>query len=88
MGSSIMSNKQRRSMMSTMDLEQARTLARMLAKRVQDDPAFAQRIVRDPVTTLTRAGLPADFVDEFLERAQLSEVQGYLSPSCGLTVIM
>ncbi len=74
--------------MSNIDLEQARVLARTLANRAQNDPSFAQRILQDPMTTLTRAGLPADFVEEFLARAELSEVQGYLSPSCGLTVIM
>jgi hypothetical protein len=74
--------------MSQVDLEQVRELARMLARRVQAEPAFAERILDDPGTTLTAAGLPEDFVEEFLMQTQLSEVQGYLSPPCGLTVIM
>ncbi|HET8844688.1 MAG TPA: hypothetical protein VFN35_24670 [Ktedonobacteraceae bacterium] len=74
--------------MSQINLEQVRELARMLARRAQAEPAFAERILEDPISTLTAAGLPADFVEEFLAQAQLSEVQGYLSPSCGLTVIM
>jgi hypothetical protein len=74
--------------MSQKDLEQTRALARMLVRRVQTEPAFAERILNDPVSTLTAAGLPENFVEEFLTQTQLSEVQGYLSPSCGLTVIM
>lgn len=74
--------------MSQINLEQVRELARMLARRAQAEPAFAERILEDPTSTLTAAGLPEDFVEEFLTQAQLSEVQGYLSPSCGLTVIM
>ena len=74
--------------MEDTDLGRARTMARILAHRAQTDPTFAESILQDPISTLTTAGLPAKFVAEFLERTQLSEVQGYLSPSCGLTVIM
>lgn len=74
--------------MSQIELEQVRTLARSLARRVQTEPAFAERILNDPLATLTNEGLPANFVEEFLAQTQLSEVQGYASPSCGLTVIM
>jgi hypothetical protein len=74
--------------MSQMDLEQVRQLARMLAKRSQAEPAFAERILNDPISTLTDAGLPEDFVEEFLIQAQLSDVQGYHALSCGLTVII
>jgi hypothetical protein len=74
--------------MGDVDLEQLRALARQLANRVQNDPSFAESVLHDPVLALTSAGLPEDFVEEFLARTNLSEVQGYLSPSCGLTVIM
>lgn len=74
--------------MSQVDLEQVRALARMLARRAQTEPEFAERILDDPFPVLTGLGLPEDFVEEFLAQAQLSDVQGYLAPSCGLTVIM
>jgi hypothetical protein len=69
-------------------LEQARTIARLLAKRAQDDPTFAEQIREDPYAILSAAGLAEEFVPEFLEQTQLSEIQGYSSPSCGLTVIL
>jgi hypothetical protein len=74
--------------MKDVDIEQARATARILAGRVQTDPTFLESILQDPISVLTSAGLPADFVEEFLVRAQLSEVQGYTMLSCGLTVIM
>jgi hypothetical protein len=74
--------------MSDNILEQVRAIARILAERAQTDSSFAESILQDPMATLMAAGLPAEFVEEFLARSELSEVQGYLSPSCGLTVIM
>lgn len=69
-------------------LEEARTIARSLARRAQDDPVFAEQVRDNPYTVLNAAGLPEEFVQEFLEQTQLSEIQGYSSPSCGLTIIM
>jgi hypothetical protein len=74
--------------MSQIDLEKARQLARQLARRAQAEPAFAERILNDPIATLTDAGLPEDFVEEFLIQTQLSDVQGYHALSCGLTVLI
>lgn len=74
--------------MSQIELEQVRELARSLARRAQTEPAFAERIEHDPVTTLTAEGLPENFIEEFLAQTHLSDVQGYLSPLCGLTVIL
>lgn len=74
--------------MSDVDIEQTRAIARTLASRALTEPSFAESILQDPIATLTNAGLPADFVEEFLARTQLSEVQGYFAPSCGLTVLM
>ncbi len=74
--------------MNSAELEKARVTARALALRIQQDRQFAHRIMQDPITVLTEAGLPEDFVFEFLERTQLSDVQGYMAPSCGLTVLM
>jgi hypothetical protein len=74
--------------MSDIILEQVRAIARTLAERAQADSSFAESILQDPTATLTAAGLPAEFVEEFLVRSELSEVQGYLALSCGLTVIM
>lgn len=73
--------------MCSANLEQARITARNLARRVQQDSSFAEQLLQDPVSVLVQAGLPEEFVQEFLERTQISEVQGYMSPSCGLTVI-
>ena len=73
--------------MCSSDLEKARITARNLAIRAQKDTLFAEQLLQDPISVLTTAGLPEEFVPEFLERTQLSEVQGYMSPSCGLTVI-
>lgn len=69
-------------------LERIRNIARSLARRVQDDPNFADQVRDDPYAVLKTAGLPDEFVAEFLEQTQLSEIQGYSSPSCGLTVIL
>lgn len=74
--------------MDQFSLEQARDTARRLARRVQEDTEFAQQILQDPIAKLGEAGLPEEFVPEFLEQTHLSEVHGYLSPSCGLTVIL
>ena len=74
--------------MDLAELEKARVTGRALALRVQQDVHFANRIMQDPISVLTEAGLPEDFVAEFLERTQLSDVQGYMAPSCGLTVLM
>lgn len=73
--------------MCSANLEQARIIARNLAIRVQQDSSFAEQLLQDPVSVLAQAGLPEEFAQEFLERTQISEVQGYMSPSCGLTVI-
>jgi hypothetical protein len=69
-------------------LERIREIARSLARRVQADPKFAEQVRDDPHTVLNAAGLPDEFVSEFLEQTQLSEIQGYGSPSCGLTFIL
>jgi hypothetical protein len=74
--------------MKPIDIEQARAIARALAQRVQQEPAFAEQIRQDPTSILAAAGLPEEFVEEFLQQSQLAEVQGYLSPSCGLTFIL
>jgi len=74
--------------MDQYNLEQIRNIARSLARRAQEDPDFAEQIREDPYSVLNTAGLPEGFVPEFLEQTQLSEIQGYGSPSCGLTVIL
>jgi hypothetical protein len=74
-------------MANALPIDQIRKLARDLLQRVQRDPQFAAQMLQDPVTVLADAGLPEEFAQEFLAQAQLSEVQGYLSPSCGLTVL-
>ncbi|HET8841552.1 MAG TPA: hypothetical protein VFN35_08800 [Ktedonobacteraceae bacterium] len=70
------------------NLERIRDIARSLARRAQDDPKFAEQVRDDPYPVLNAAGLPDEFVSEFLEQTQFSEIQGYGSPSCGLTVIL
>lgn len=70
------------------NLEQARAVARSLARRVQEDSAFADQVRDDPYSILSAEGLPDEFVPEFLDQTQLSEIQGYSSPSCGLTFIL
>jgi hypothetical protein len=74
--------------MDQQSLERIRDIARSLARRAQDDPDFAEQVREDPYSVLNSSGLPEEFVPEFLEQTQLSEVQGYASPSCGLTVIL
>jgi hypothetical protein len=74
--------------MDQYNLERIRDIARSLARRVQDDPNFAEQVRDDPYLVLSAAGLPDEFVSEFLEQTQISEIQGYGSPSCGLTVIL
>jgi hypothetical protein len=74
--------------MDQQSLERIRHIARSLAQRAHDDPNFAQQVRDDPYSVLSSAGLPEEFVPEFLEQTQLSEIQGYASPSCGLTVLL
>lgn len=74
--------------MDQQNLERIRDIARSLARRALDDPNFAEQVRDDPYPVLNAAGLPEEFVPEFLEQTQLSEIQGYGSPSCGLTVIL
>jgi hypothetical protein len=74
--------------MDQLTMEQLRNLARSLANRVQNEPEFAEQIREDPYAVLNAMGLPEEFVPEFLEQTQLSEIQGYASLSCGLTVIL
>lgn len=74
--------------MSQIELEQVRALARTLARRAQAEPAFAKRILNDPIALLTSEGLPENFVEEFLAQTQLSDVQGYAGTLCGLTIII
>ncbi|MBA2392224.1 MAG: hypothetical protein H0V70_05705 [Ktedonobacteraceae bacterium] len=74
-------------MADALPIDQVRKLARDLLHQVQQDPQFAAQVLQDPVTVLADAGLPEEFAQEFLAQAQLAEVQGYLSPSCGLTVL-
>ena len=74
--------------MESYDLEQVRAIARSLARRVQEDSDFAEQVREDPFAVLSAAGLPEAFMQEFLEQTQLSEVSGYGSLSCGLTVIL
>ncbi len=59
------------------NIEQIRALARSIAERGKQDQDFRQQIKLDPVTTLTNAGLPEEFVYIFLQEVQAGEVSAY-----------
>lgn len=63
--------------MNQQSIEQVRTLARSLAVRAWLEQDFRKLIQENPVETLTGAGLPEEYVDIFLQEAQLSETTGY-----------
>jgi hypothetical protein len=59
--------------------EAARETARHIAHRLEHDPDFRLLVERDPLTTLTEAGLPAEGVRDILREADIEpEVTGYL----------
>jgi hypothetical protein len=63
----------------------ARETAQRLAQRLQADPDFQLQVERDPLCTLTTAGLPDEHVRDFLREVNLEpEVIGYL-PCRGMT---
>ena len=63
--------------MSDANIEQVRATAQKLAERVKSDPAFKHQVEKDPLGTLTAAGLPGEAVSQFLREAELTEVAGY-----------
>ena len=70
--------------------EQVRALARRLAEKAKNDPAFREQIMQDPMSTLTSAGLPEQAVADFLRETGLGDVSGYmLGPlgQCGISLI-
>ncbi len=74
--------------MSSHNIKQVRVIARQLAARAKTDPIFKEQIQKDPVGTLTTAGLPQEFVPDFLRETQLGDVSGYIGQiGCSLTVI-
>ncbi len=67
------------------DLQALRAIARELAERANSDPTFKEQIQKDPVKTLTAAGLPEKAVPDFLREAGVVDVSGYSPQVCGLT---
>ncbi len=74
--------------MSTMNqgpAQQYRGIAEQLARRAEQDEAFAEQARADPVGTLVAAGIPADAASQLLQSGD--EVAGYVprNPDCGDT---
>jgi len=63
--------------MSNNNMDQVRDLAQKIAERVKNEPGFKAQVQKDPKETLTAAGLPAEYVSDFVREAQLSDVAGY-----------
>jgi hypothetical protein len=73
--------------------ESVRSLARSIAQRSADDPAYAQQLQDDPVATLRSAGLADDAIHDFMsEHGIEKEVSGYileeLDSSCYTTCLL
>jgi len=76
--------------MSASHNEQIRAIARRLAEKARNDPAFREQIMQDPQSTLTSAGLSEQAIADFLRETGLGDVSGYmLGPlgQCGLSLI-
>ena len=72
--------------------DQIRARAIALAQRLEDDEEFKERLLADPETALTEAGLPVDCFGPFLTEVGLeADVGGYelmdedCIPRCVLT---
>ncbi len=63
--------------MDTHDVEQVRLKAREIAHLAQVDRTFREQIKQDPAETLAAAGLPEEFVGDFLRETGLGDVVGY-----------
>ncbi|HZR41216.1 MAG TPA: hypothetical protein VFB12_13930 [Ktedonobacteraceae bacterium] len=63
--------------MSDQELEHARTVSRQIVDRIKADPTFKDQVIKDPMATLTAAGLPEKYVGEFLHETRLADVAGY-----------
>ena len=63
--------------MSDSNLEQVRAVGKQLIERIKSDPAFKQQVEKDPVKTLTAAGLPEKAVADVLREADMSDVVAY-----------
>ncbi|GCE14646.1 hypothetical protein [Tengunoibacter tsumagoiensis] len=63
--------------MSNQEFEQAREAARRLAERAKADPAFKEKLQKDPKGTLTSEGLPENYVDTFVKETGIGDVVGF-----------
>lgn len=70
------------------DMDQIRAIARSIAEQGRQDEDFRQQIRLDPVSTLTKAGLPEEFVQTFLREVQSGEVTAYsFERKCQLSLV-
>lgn len=68
------------------DVTQARTQARDLAQRLENDPAFREQVKANPVDALTAAGLPHLILMDFMREIDAEpEVAGYLMADCDIS---
>ncbi len=71
-------------------LTKVHNLAINLAERAKTDEEFRAQIERDPLGTLTSAGLPSEIVGDFLRDSGLGtdgDVQGYWSICFGSVIV-
>jgi hypothetical protein len=66
--------------MGQIDLEQVRAIARRIAERIREDPAFKELVQANP-SVLLAEGLPELAVADFLRSTDLLDVSGYLGCS-------
>lgn len=70
------------------DMVQIRAIARSIAEHGRQDENFREQIRLDPVRTLTKAGLPEQFVETFLREVQVGEVTAYsFEKECQLSLV-
>jgi hypothetical protein len=68
--------------------EAVRTLARSIAQRSADDPAYAQQLQDNPVATLKAAGLEDDAIGQFIAESGIEgEVSGYSYRPGGICIL-
>ena len=69
----------------------ARQAALHIAARLDQDPTYRFQVERDPLATLTSAGLPAERVSDFLFEAGIEpELMGYArcTESCWISCLI
>lgn len=76
--------------MDAQDLVQVRNVAKTIVRRAIKDEAFGNQLRSQPRTTVLEAGMPEQFVDDFIynELGLEPDVGGYMIDKCVFTCFL